>query len=171
MNKTVFCQTPGCMCYPFVCFKCKVCKDNWWVHNKEGESTPDICGKCYLAERRLTEQTLKYAVKTGHIIWQSDEWWEVFTKGVNPELNCVHSNEYREVDPEIIRVVCRKQVPYLACSAAEIKNKNWEAYRIRRERKGRSPEDYDCFREDGIPCCSKQRSRQRRQRRKEVVGN
>ena len=32
----------------------------------------------------------------------------------------------------------------------------------------RTPEEYGCCQEDGTPCCSKQQSRQRRQRRTKV---
>ena len=112
-----------------------------------------------------------FVIKTGQIVWKSKEWWEVYTKGINPEPGCVHFNEHREANPEIISVACQKQLKHLVCLAPEIENKNWEAYKTRKRREGRTPEDYDCCQEDGTPCCSKQQSRQRRQRRKEIVGN
>jgi len=59
-----------------------------------------------LAKRELTEVTLKYAVKTKQIVWKSKKWWEVYTKGINPKLGCLHSKEYREANPEITNVVC-----------------------------------------------------------------
>ncbi|CAM9108807.1 unnamed protein product, partial [Bubo scandiacus] len=64
----------------------------------------------------------------------------------------------------ILGVICRKQIPWVSCCGPEVKAKNWEAY-VSQSRGKRTPEEYNCCREDGTPCCSKQQSRQRRQRR------
>lgn len=168
MSETlIFCPIETCICFPFICIRCNVCKEGWWIHNTHGINLRSSCKQCYQRERRLTNQALKIGVKTGKIIEDSKTWWEIFTKGINPEVECTHPNWPTEYHPQILKVICRKQIPWVPCRGPEIRAENWETC-VSRSRGKRAPEEYGCCREDGTPCCSKQQSRQRRQRRTKV---
>ena len=143
MNRTVFCDTPNCICYPFVCFKCTICKENWWSHCHHGYPPRASCDQCYARERTLTEEALRVGVLTGKIIKESNIWWTIFAKGIHPEKECFHSNEPEESTPEVLKILCRRQEPQVPCQAPQVKARSWEAYK-NRHGIARDPERYGC---------------------------
>ena len=47
-------------------------------------------------------------------------WWEIFTKGINPERKCTHTNSLTQYQPWILRVICRRQIPWIPCQGPEV---------------------------------------------------
>lgn len=155
-------------CYPFVCYQCLVCNNKWWTHCRNGRPPRGVCRPCWEIQRELTDLVLKIRVENETLKSESKEWWEIFSKGVNPTLYCYHSNEPAPFVANILKGVCRHQVNNLRCNSPDIKDPNWNAYIQRYKKKGQKypPEDYPCCREDGAPRDSKHPSRRARQREK-----
>lgn len=139
----VFCPNPGCNCYPFICFICKVCQERWWTHCGQGVPPRGVCGHCYDLEREITREVLRKGEKDGTIPLESRLWWEIFAKGIRPEYYCYHSNEPIPFAAQIIKAVCRKTVPGVWCCSPYIKDRNWESYK-QRQRPKEPPEEYPC---------------------------
>lgn len=160
----IFCETPGCICYPVVLFECVLWKECWWTHCRWGYLPMDFCVQCYRSERSKTEQALWVAEISGKVVEGFPAWWEVFAKGVNPETGCGHPNEPKRWPlTNIFQVLCRTTMLHLLCTVPQVKARNWAALWTRKHIQG----GYDCCREDGQPCCSLHQSRRRRQSRME----
>lgn len=106
-NIRLRCNDQQCDCYPFVCFKCRVCQDKWWTHCHEGYPPNGACEQCYKFERLLTDWELKQLEQKQEIIRGSPQRWEIFAKGIHPQYYCYHSNEPVPFVTEIVAVQCR----------------------------------------------------------------
>ncbi|XP_049667117.1 uncharacterized protein LOC126043156 [Accipiter gentilis] len=158
-NLQLRCNNQQCDCYPFVCFKRKVCQDKWWVHCYEGYPPNGVCEQCYKFERSLTDWKLKQFEQRREIVKGSLQWWDIFTKGI-PFVT------------EIVTVRCRREVLTVPCLTRLIKAAKWEAYVHRQKtRNSYSPEEFPCCREDGTPRGSKQPSQRARQKRNQLWRN
>lgn len=157
-------------CYPFVCYQCLICGKKWWTHCNRGYPPPGVCRPCWSIQRELTNWVLALRVAQGKLQPHSKEWWDIFAKGIRPELYCYHTNEAIPFVARIIKGVCHQQIKEVSCNAPEVKDNNWNAYTLRASKKGRKspPEEYSCCREDGTPRGSKQPSRRARQRRNKM---
>lgn len=149
----VKCSWLDCNCYPFVCFVCKICNEQWWTHCRKGRAPRSVCKQCWRAQRKITEETLNWKVANQGLEAGTPAWWEIFTKGINPELHCYHSNE--PLGPfltDITIVKCRKRLKKLRCDIPQLKDRNWSTRRSKWARENSSPEEYPCCHEDGLPC-------------------
>lgn len=164
------CGNIECNCYPFVCYICKVCGEWWWSHCHRGHPPRGICYPCWRKERDLTWEELEYRELIGEIVYESGEWWEIFAKGIRPELYCYHLNEPNPFIVEIVKGCCQKILKKLRCDVPEVRDSKWAAYIQRKANKLYlyPPDKYSCCREDGTPRGSKHPSRRARQRRKKL---
>lgn len=148
----VACSWLDCNCYPFACFCCKICKELWWVHCKKGRAPRSVCQPCWEEQRELTALVLNQKVAARELKVGSPLWWQIYSKGVNPDLYCYHPNEPSgPFKTDIVSVKCRKQVKELRCDIPPLKDKNWHSKRKWERGVSSAPEEYPCCREDGTP--------------------
>ena len=103
------CSWLDCHCYPFAYVACKSCKKQRWIHCRKGRVPHSVCGPCWREQRDLTDQVLKYKVATRELKEGSPAWWEIYSKGVNPNLYCYHLNEpCVPFATDILRVKCQR---------------------------------------------------------------
>ena len=164
------CGNKYCNCHPFVCYTCKVCKERWWTHCVKGYPPRGVCISCYKSQREITNWTLTCKISKGELTSGSKEWWDIFTKGIEPNFYCYHPNEPKPFVAEITESLCRKLISKVRCDVPEIKHTNWRSYFTRQDLRRRvfPPEEHPCCREDGTPRGSKHPSRRARQRERRL---
>ena len=156
-------KSPNCECHPFICFKCKKCREKWWTHCERGTPPRGVYSSCYKSERHLTDWALK---RFGNKFpdWTPEQWF-YFAFGINPEYYCYYPQERVPFIIDIVTVQCRREVKAIRYNGHMVKAKAWPAYVHRLTKSNRHiPTRDSCCREDGNPRGWLQPSRRARQR-------
>ncbi|TRZ14055.1 hypothetical protein HGM15179_013046 [Zosterops borbonicus] len=151
----------GCEYFPFVHFKCVYCNEVWVTHCKGGDKPRSLCFKCLEEELSLTNRVLVLATNSSILELDSPEWYLVFQKGVRGRL---------DEKADILEVECQR-TNKAPCRADPVKLLRWSIFKRRLEVQTSSstPEEYPCFREDGLPRHWLQRNGHRQSQRDMTV--
>lgn len=110
---------------------------------KRGYRTKGLCTRCIKDEQYLTSCILELATDLGIIELDSPGWYHLFKNGIGVKLDS---------KAQILTVKCQRlnKVP---CRADAVKPSRWGTFKRQYAiwSRYRTPEEYSCCQEDGLP--------------------